>query len=105
MPVSGGVLLACETWNVVSVGWSARALPALLGIVSAALSAGCGDQGFFPTTVEPGADFAVADIVFDSNYFYCRVEPVLFVNGCGSGDPSQGRHARAAVTSAPRPTA
>jgi hypothetical protein len=68
----------------------ARTLPVILGIVSAALTAGCGDQGFFPTTVESGANFAVADIVFDSNYFYCRVEPVLFMNGCGSGDPSQG---------------
>ena len=68
----------------------ARALPVLLGLVSAALLAGCGDQGFLPTTVAPGDDFAVADIVFDQNYFYCRVEPVLFMNGCGTGDPSQG---------------
>ncbi|HKO48314.1 MAG TPA: hypothetical protein VJV79_11350 [Polyangiaceae bacterium] len=67
----------------------ARALPALLGLLSAGLI-GCGDQGFFPTSVDRGADFAVADIVFDPNYFYCRVEPVLFANGCGSGDPSQG---------------
>jgi len=68
----------------------ARALPALLGLFSTVLSAGCGDQGFFPTTVEQGADFAVADIVFDPNYFYCRVEPVLFRNSCGTGDPAQG---------------
>ena len=68
----------------------ARALLALLGVVSAALSAGCGDQGFLPTTVEPGPDFAVADIVFDEKYFYCKVEPVLFGNSCGSGDPSKG---------------
>lgn len=68
----------------------ARALPALLGLVSAVLTAGCGDQGFFPTTVERGDDFAVADVVFDPNYFYCRVEPVLFMNSCGTGDPNQG---------------
>jgi hypothetical protein len=71
----------------------ARALPALLGLgslVSAAFVTGCGDQGFFPTTVEPGANFAVADIVFDPNYFYCKVEPVLFANSCGTGDPSKG---------------
>ena len=68
----------------------ARALPVLLGLVSAALSAGCGDQGFFPTTIDRGADFAVADVVFDPNYFYCQVEPVLFKNSCGSGDPAQG---------------
>jgi hypothetical protein len=68
----------------------ARALPALLGLASTGLTAGCGDQGFLPTTVDRGADFAVADIVFDSNYFYCKVEPVLFANGCGSGDRGQG---------------
>ena len=68
----------------------ARALPALLGLVSAGLAAGCGDEGFLPTTVERGPDFAVADIVFDPNYFYCKVEPVLFANGCGSGDANQG---------------
>ncbi len=68
----------------------ARTLLALLGLVSAGLSAGCGDQGFFPTTVDPGADFAVADIVFDEKYFYCRVEPVLFANSCGAGDPAKG---------------
>ena len=68
----------------------ARALPALLGLVSAVLTAGCGDQGFFPTTVEKGDDFAVADVVFDPNYFYCRVEPVLFMNSCGPGDRNQG---------------
>jgi len=67
-----------------------RTLPALLGLVSAVLTAGCGDQGFFPTTVERGPDFELTDIVFDPNYFYCKVEPVLFMNGCGTGDPSKG---------------
>jgi len=51
---------------------------------------GCGDHGFFPTSVDRGDDFAVADVVFDENYFYCRVEPVLFKNSCGSGDGSKG---------------
>src|ERR1041385_5377723 len=67
-----------------------RRAPAFVGLVTAALLTGCGDQGFLPTTVDPGADFAVADIVFDQNYFYCKVEPVLFANGCGTGDPSKG---------------
>lgn len=72
-------------------GWvNARALLALLGLPYLGLAAGCGDQGFFPTTVEQGADFAVADVVFDEKYFYCRVEPVLFANSCGSGDASKG---------------
>lgn len=69
---------------------TARTLSALLGLVSAVLSTGCGDQGMFPTTVDRGPDFAVADIVFDPNYFYCRVEPVLFNDSCGTGDPSKG---------------
>ena len=69
---------------------TARALPALLGLASALTLVGCGDHGFLPTTVDPGPDFAVADIVFDENYFYCKVEPVLFMNSCGSGDPSKG---------------
>lgn len=62
----------------------------LLGVAALATSAACGDQGFLPTTVDPGPDFAVADIVFEKNYFYCQVEPVLFANSCGSGDPSKG---------------
>lgn len=52
--------------------------------------AGCGDQGVLPTTVDPGADFAVADVVFDEGYFYCAVEPVLFQYSCGAGDSADG---------------
>jgi hypothetical protein len=62
----------------------------LLGMSAALCSAGCGDHGFLPTTVDPGADFAVADVVFDENYFYCKVEPVLFMNSCGGGDSTKG---------------
>jgi len=71
----------------------ARAAPALFGlsVCAPAISlSGCGDSGFVPSTVDPGADFAVADVVFDENYFYCKVEPVLFKNSCGSGDPAKG---------------
>lgn len=50
----------------------------------------CGEEGLFPTTVDPGADFAVADVVFDQGFFYCQVEPVLFANSCGAGNSSQG---------------
>ncbi len=65
------------------------ALAAVLGAAGLCLS-GCGDEGFFPTTVEQGADFAVADVVFDPAYFYCKVEPVLFGNSCGGGDAKKG---------------
>ena len=71
----------------------AWALPVLFGLtaLAAAISvSGCGDSGFVPSTVDPGADFAVADVVFDEKYFYCKVEPVLFKNSCGSGDPAKG---------------
>jgi hypothetical protein len=68
----------------------ARAAWVLLGVAAVLTSVACGDQGFFPTTVDPGVDFGVADIVFDQNYFYCKVEPVLFANSCGSGDPKKG---------------
>jgi hypothetical protein len=57
---------------------------------------GCGDDGLLPTTVEPGADFVQEDVVFDDEFFYCRVEPVLFKQGCGSGvagtDPANSCH-------------
>lgn len=43
-----------------------------------------------PTTIERGADFSVADVLFEDSYFYCRVEPILFAQRCGSGDPAQG---------------
>lgn len=41
-------------------------------------------------TIEPGPDFQQAEVVFDENFYYCRVEPVLFNSGCGPGDPAQG---------------
>jgi hypothetical protein len=46
---------------------------------AAAALAGC-------TTVDPGPNFVVPDVNFDSNYFYCHVEPeVIFnpSNSCG----------------------
>lgn len=45
-------------------------------------------------TVDVGENFQVAEIVYDENYFYCQVEPVLFERGCGSGDPSLGETAQ-----------
>jgi hypothetical protein len=67
---------------------------ALLGF-SLAIS-GCGDNGFFPSSVNPGSDFVQEDITFDDEFYYCRVEPMLFQQGCGSGesgkDPQNGCH-------------
>ena len=56
----------------------------------------CGDEGLLPTTVDPGSDFVQEDVIFDDQFYYCRVEPVLFASSCGSGaagtDPANGCH-------------
>jgi hypothetical protein len=54
------------------------------------LLAACGDGELFPSTVDPGTDFVLADVIFDDRFFYCHVEPVLFRQKCGPGDPAQG---------------
>ena len=55
------------------------------------LLSGCGEEGLFPTTVDPGPDFSIADLVFDESFFYCQVEPrVMIAHRCGGGDPMQG---------------
>jgi hypothetical protein len=52
---------------------------------------GCGEEGLFPTTVDPGPDFEVANVVFDEGFYYCQVEPrALFASSCSSGDPARG---------------
>jgi hypothetical protein len=51
--------------------------------------------GLLPAcSVDVGENFQVAEIVYDDTYFYCEVEPVLFQQGCGSGDPSLGESAQ-----------
>src|SRR5688572_11011574 len=73
---------------------SSRGLTEPLGrtlvFAAAALLAGCGENGLFPSTVDQGTDFNVAEVVFDENYFYCKVEPELFGHRCGPGDTGQG---------------
>jgi len=57
-----------------------------------ALSAlGCGEEGLFPSTVDPGPDFSLADLLFDEGFFYCQVEPrAITPSKCGPGDPAAG---------------
>ena len=55
------------------------ALGGALTIVGVAVQVGCGH-------VDPGADFQVASVVYDQNYFYCTVEPMLFAQRCGPGE-------------------
>jgi hypothetical protein len=78
------------------------ARPAVLGcalLVSLVLATtSCGDDGLFPTSVDPGNDFVQEDAIFDDEFYYCRVEPMLFAaqQSCGSGvagkDPANGCH-------------
>lgn len=74
---------------------TALACVALVGLLLS--TSGCGDDGLLPTSVDPGADFVQEDVRFDDEFFYCRVEPMLFAQGCGSGvkgmDPANGCHA------------
>jgi len=52
---------------------------------------GCGEEGLLPTTIDPGPDFEVANIVFDEGFYYCQVEPrALFPSSCSTGDAAQG---------------
>jgi hypothetical protein len=65
----------------------------LLGVVLSTSS--CGDDSLFPTSVNPGADFVQEDVTFDDQFYYCRVEPMLFEQSCGAGaagDPQNGCH-------------
>src|SRR5262245_66518170 len=45
-------------------------------------------------TLDVGENFQVAEVVYDDSFFYCQVEPMLFQQGCGSGDPSRGESAQ-----------
>jgi len=65
---------------------------AVISALALALSAtGCGEEGLFPTTVDPGPDFSIADLLFEESFFYCQVEPrAITPSKCGPGDPGQG---------------
>ena len=45
-------------------------------------------------TLDVGENFQVAEVVYDENFFYCQVEPMMFEQGCGKGDPSRGESAQ-----------
>src|SRR4051812_45865266 len=45
-------------------------------------------------TLDVGQNFQVAEVVYDDNFFYCQVEPMMFQQGCGKGDPSRGESAQ-----------
>lgn len=60
----------------------ATPLPALPWAALGVAFLGCG-------TVDPGPDFQIAEVVFDANFFYCKVEPMLVQEKCGAGDPTK----------------
>lgn len=69
---------------------STQSLTALAFACLTFLSA-CGEEGLFPTTVDPGPDYSIADLQFDEAFFYCQVEPrVMAAYSCGAGDMGQG---------------
>lgn len=45
-------------------------------------------------TLDVGENFQVAEVVYDDGFFYCEVEPMLFAQGCGSGDSGRGESAQ-----------
>jgi hypothetical protein len=45
-------------------------------------------------TLDVGENFQVAETVYDEVYFYCEVEPMLFAQGCGTGDSGRGESAQ-----------
>jgi hypothetical protein len=45
-------------------------------------------------TLDVGENFQVAEVVYDQDFFYCQVEPMMFQQGCGKGDPARGESAQ-----------
>lgn len=72
------------------------ALVPLALVPLALLPTSCGEHGLLPTSVDPGSDFVQEEVTFDEQFYYCRVEPMLFQQSCGSGvagtDPVNGCH-------------
>jgi hypothetical protein len=54
---------------------------ALLVLLTAVGAPACG-------VVDPGQDVQFAEITYDQNFFYCKVEPMLIEQKCGPGNPN-----------------
>jgi hypothetical protein len=75
--------LVCPQQGDVTVEIVARPRNDLPRAVLGLLVIGCG-------TVDPGPQFQVAEVVFDQNFYYCKVEPMLLAQNCSAGDPAKG---------------
>lgn len=64
-----------------------------LCVATLVLLSGCGPDGATPGTVDPGQDYSIADVIYDENYYYCSVEPMLFAKSCGAGEAGDGKGA------------
>jgi hypothetical protein len=70
---------------------STRSLTTLALAACLTLLSGCGEEGLFPTTVDPGPDYNIAELVWDESFFYCQVEPrAITAYGCATGDAGRG---------------
>jgi hypothetical protein len=59
-------------------------------LCTALLLSACGEEGLLPTTVDPGPNFNISEVVFDEDFFHCNIEPILVARSCAAGDPAQG---------------
>jgi hypothetical protein len=67
---------------------STQSLSLALAFAGVTLLCGCGEEGLFPTTIDPGPDYSIAELLFDEEFYYCQVEPrVIFTHGCSTGNP------------------
>ena len=66
-----------------------------LGVVASFVAPGC-------STVEPGGDPQIAQVVYDDAFFYCNVLPnVLVAQSCSSGDATKGDSGGCHATATP----
>jgi hypothetical protein len=74
--------------------WFARTGRALLLAVICGAAGALLGGGVPACTLDVGENFQVAEVVYDEGFFYCEVEPMLFAQGCGSGDADLGETAQ-----------
>lgn len=74
-----------------------------LSVVAATFAAATGVGGLVTTasctTVDPGPNFVIPDVSFNSDYFFCHVEPeVIYAKKCGDSTPGSCHFNSSAVS-------